>query len=181
MRVRRKNVLVPPRGGFTLTELLIVLLLIGILSGLMLAEMGGTFQDALLRSSAREVMSGLGLASSHAVSLNQAHSFTFDHGKNAFAVQRKDAGSKEGEEQPRSETRQIDERIKIQIRDPADVPEEEGETAPPEDPKAERDVIMFYPDGTADRREIVLRDRDNVELVLRINPITGRVRIAENE
>ena len=50
-----------------------------------------------------------------------------------------------------------------------------------EEVKTERDVIVFYPDGTADRREIVLRDSESAELVLRINPVTGRVRIAESE
>ena len=33
----------------------------------------------------------------------------------------------------------------------------------------------FYPDGTADAREIQLEDRDGFRLVLRINPTTARV------
>jgi len=41
------------------------------------------------------------------------------------------------------------------------------------------DAITFYPDGTADASEILLRDRDGFRVALRINPVTARVRIIE--
>jgi len=182
MRLRRRN----SETGFTLTELLVVLLLIGIFTGVMLAEMRGTFEDALLRSSARDLMSGLSLAGSRAVSLNQAQSFVFDSASHAFTVQPKDkaaAANPEAANNSFNEVRKIDERVTIAIRDPAELPPEiQGEEYVPSaerEEKVERDVITFYPDGTADRREIILRDRNNMELALRINPVTGRVRIEE--
>ena len=159
-------------------ELLVVLLLIGILTGVMVVEMRGSFQDALLRSAAREVMNGLGLASSRAATLNEAHAFTFLRGSNVFSVAPARSVSHVGDNQrPLSEIRAIDERVSLEIRDPTEVIDEDEQ--PKDETKQERDVITFYADGTADRREIVLRDSYNVELVLRINPITGRVRIAE--
>jgi hypothetical protein len=39
--------------------------------------------------------------------------------------------------------------------------------------------ILFNPDGTADAREIRLRDRDGFRLGLRINPVTARIHIVE--
>lgn len=165
-------------AGFTLTELLIVLMLIGIFTGVMLAEMRGTLEDALLRSSARDLMSGLGLANSRAITLNQAHVFQFDRAKNAFAIEAQRT-SAPGEERSDAEIRMIDERVTVEIRDPGTVPAAEQNEAPPEDQPPKGDVIYFYPDGTADGREIVLRDVQNAELVLRINPVTGRVRIVE--
>jgi len=79
----------------------------------------------------------------------------------------------------------LDSRITIQIyksgdqaaegaeQDSAPVP---GSRAPSE---GRDDGITFYPDGTADASEIVLRDRDGFRLALRINPVTARVRIIE--
>lgn len=181
MRVRSRN----GRGGFTLTELLVVILLIAILTGVMLMEMRGTFEDALLKSCARELMSGLSLASSRAVTLNQAHSFIFDSAKHSFVIQEKNhAPDPEAAGERAGELRKLDERITIAIRDPADLSEENPDAneapTPEQEAPVERDVIHFYPDGTADRREIILRDRNNLELALRINPVTGRVRVEED-
>jgi type II secretion system protein H len=173
--------------GFTLTELLVVLAVIGIFTGIMVAEMRGTFQEALLRSSARGLMSGLSLASTRAVSLNQAHLFELNRAENEFVVRAQARAPKRGlgtaeEEDRAAETSEIDERITVEIRDPAAVLEEEPGVEPAvarEQPRSERDTIRFYPDGTADAREIILRDNNNAELVLRVNPITGRVRVQE--
>jgi hypothetical protein len=43
------------------------------------------------------------------------------------------------------------------------------------------DSVAFNPDGTADSREIVLRDRTGFRLGLRVNPTTARVEILEME
>ena len=48
--------------GFTLIELMIVIILIGIFTGLMVGEMRGTFEDALLRSTARKLIATANLA-----------------------------------------------------------------------------------------------------------------------
>ena len=69
-----------------MVERMVVLLLIGIFTGVMLAEMRGTFADALLRSGARDIMSGLSLASSKAISLNEAHLFEWNGAEKKFRV-----------------------------------------------------------------------------------------------
>jgi hypothetical protein len=43
------------------------------------------------------------------------------------------------------------------------------------------DAISFYADGTADQREVELRDPEGFGLALRINPITSRVQYIELE
>ena len=159
-------------------ELLIVLMLIGIFTGVMLAEMRGALEDALLRSSARDLISGMGLASSRAISLNQTHVVEFERAKNAFAIHAENRTARSGEPAD-AEVRRLDERVMVEIRDPRAVPGELQSEAPPPEEEPKRDVIYFYADGTADGREIVLRDDSNAELVLRINPVTGRVRMVE--
>ena len=169
-------------AGFTLTELLVVLMLIGILTGVIVVEMQGTFANALLRSTSRQIMSGLSLASSRAISLNQPHSFEWTRAENKFTVrsQQKKRASAEQEEMP-AESEKIDERITVELRDPSASDEQEAREEPDQTQRPNADMIYFYPDGTADAREIVLRDNNNAELVLRISPITGRVRVQEEE
>jgi type II secretion system protein H len=167
------------QAGFTLTELLVVVTLIGIFAGVIVAEMRGTFADALLHSTARQMMSGLGLASSRAISLNQPYAFELSTADHKFTVRSKQNGRDSADEEKSPESGKIDERITVQIRDPDEPAEQEPRAEEPERPRMERDIIYFYPDGTADAREIVLRDKESVELVLRISPITGRVRVIE--
>src|SRR3569623_2656765 len=80
----------------------------------------------------------------------------------------------------------LDDRIKIKPREAPHAPPAEGEESSPQETEkpplngeaeAKPGDIQFYADGTADAREILLRDSMGFELLLRINPITGRVRI----
>ena len=48
-------------------------------------------------------------------------------------------------------------------------------------PIVPEEAVTFYPDGTADARQIELADRDGFRLALRINPITSRVQITAME
>ena len=61
-------------------------------------------------------------------------------------------------------------------------PGEEALPAPMEgDTPISAEFSAFYPDGTAEASEIVLRDREGFGLALRINPTTARVKILEVE
>lgn len=173
-------------GGFTLVELMVVVVLIAVLSGVMVAEMRGTFEDALLRSTARELMSVCALASSRSITSLQPHTVVIEPREGRYAIERmvrdeefgatartvRDVHGGEG---------QLDERIMVTVRDPAKPMEEEEETRA-ESKGGEHTrpgTITFYADGTADAREISLTDRQGFELKLQINPITSRVRVVD--
>jgi len=80
---------------------------------------------------------------------------------------------------------ELDSRISIEFRPPAENLSEPG--AQPEVATTDSGLLMdglaiaFYPDGTADAGDIILRDREGFRLALRINPITARVHIVEME
>ena len=180
----------PNLSAFTLIELMVVMVLIGIMTALILPEMKGTYEDALLRSTSRELVSACGLASSHAVSVNQAHRLRLDRKTGHYAIERRasDRGPVghlvSAREVPGGEG-ELDTRISIEIHKSGDeateAAEQESSPLPGSRAQAERrdDGITFYPDGTADAVEILLRDRDGFRLALRISPITARVRIIE--
>jgi type II secretory pathway pseudopilin PulG len=181
---------------------MIVLVLIGILTAVMIPEMRGSYEDAVLRSTGRELINACHLAYSRAVSLNQVHRLKLDERTGNYVVEKRiretDLG---GDFEPLKDVPgsqgKLDTRIKIQIHSvseemtvapptdestPAPEPTPAPETAPTEARAPIPDLdsgISFYPDGTADGREIVLRDRDGFRVGLRISPVTARIQIVD--
>jgi hypothetical protein len=82
----------------------------------------------------------------------------------------------------------LDTRISVELRaadeDSADKAGDKSGLSLVEDEverRPQRELVTFYPDGTADAKELLLRDRDGFSLGLRINPITARVHVVELE
>lgn len=172
------------RGGFTLLELMVVLVLIAALSGVIFAEMRGTMEEAHLRSAARKLIDGANLANARAVSLNEPHLLTIEVAQRRFTVHRNVRDEEEGLRQVTELSGAdgaIDERISIRLETADESLPEEQQEPPDEDrERAQPHVIRFYPDGTADPAEIVLRDRLDGELRLRMSTSTSRLRIVES-
>lgn len=171
--------------GFTLLELMVVLTLIAIASAMILPEMTGTYEDALLRSSGRELISVMNLASSRAVAVNQIHRVRLDREAGHYVIER--CPRERGPESEYIPARELlgsdgtlDNRIAIAILRPGEEPnsEQNGEQSEASDPQ---ESVRFYPDGTADAREIILTDRHGFRLGYRINAATGRLRPIELE
>jgi len=179
------------RRGFTLIELMVVIIIISIMSAVIVAEMHGTYQEALLRSTSRELASAFSAASSRAVSVNRPHRVRLDLAAHRYFLERSARGDSEffpARDVPASEGA-LDSRISIKIREPGMESPEDAAGEPPADsgnrdnaasPEAEM-AVTFYPDGTADERQIELTDRDGFRLALRINPVTSRVQITAME
>jgi len=162
----------PKQRAFTLVELMVVITVIAIVTSVMVLEMGGSYEDALLRSNARKLIDVCDAASNRAVAAHQAQLLKIDAAAGKFVVGPK-VKEAEGEE-PQIIEGELDKRIALMIRQP----EREESTEEAEEP-TKSDTITFYPDGSADAREFLLRDRAGVELLLRMNPTTSRVRIIE--
>ncbi len=174
-------------AGFTLIELMVVVIVIGIMTAMVLPEMRGTYGDTVLRSASRDLVDACGIASSRAVSFCQEHRLRLDPVEGRYVVERR-IGAPNGEESfvpvrdvPGS-TGKMDGRLTFRILPPAQGSNGEAAGAA-ENPEEETsqvgggDGVGFYPDGTSDGGQILLRDRDGFRLALRINPITARVRV----
>src|SRR5258705_12619814 len=75
--------------GFSLIELMVVIVLIGIVSAMILPAMKGSYEDVVLRSTARKLVDALTLANSRAVSISQAHRVRLDRTSRHYVVERK--------------------------------------------------------------------------------------------
>ena len=190
--IRWRGASAPNQSGFTLIELMVVLVLIGIVSAMILPEMKGTYGDALLRSSARDLVNVFSIANSRAISLNQLHVVRITAGTGRYEIERQvRTGGKRAEFAPLKDVSdtsgELDHRIVVEVHKSTEVDSDkpEAEQAPPLRTADETQdqvppgAVAFYPDGTADAAEILLRDPAGFGLRLRISPITARVQILE--
>lgn len=173
--------------AFTLVEMLVVVAIVSIMSAAILAEMRGTYQDAILRSTSRELAGACNAASSRAISLNRPHRIHLDTLAHRYFLERGTRGSTDFvpvRDVPGG-SGTLDSRITIHILEPGvNSPDDAGGEPPvdsgnagPIPPNGLEEALTFYPDGTADARQIELADRDGYRLSLRINPVTSRVQI----
>jgi prepilin-type N-terminal cleavage/methylation domain-containing protein len=184
----------PPIGagrlGFTLIELMVVLVLIGLMTAMIIPEMKGSFEDSLLRAGGRELVNACNLAYSRAVTLNVEHHLRIEKSTGRYYLEKKSPGAGKEAYVPIGDVPgakgRIDPRLSLEFQRPGEetaalgdgMPLVAGGETPVRDPG---ESIAFYPDGTADARAILLQDRDGFRLALRISPVTARVHIVELE
>ena len=161
-----------------------VIVIIGIMTALIIPEMRGAYEDALLRSTSRDLVNVFELAYSRAISLNQLHRVRLDIASGKYLIERRVRSGTQEEFLPLKDvsgcTGELDKRITIAVRRPDEVAADTG-IATVQPIQDETETISFYPDGTADAALVTLQDRDGFRLGLRLNPITARVHVFELE
>src|SRR2546421_5984115 len=115
------------RAGFTLIEMLGVVVLIGIMTALIVPQMKGTYENALLRATSRKIVNVFGLASSRAIALNQVHRVRLDRKNTRYVIERpvRDGEGTSGFVPAREVSGgegELDSRIAIEARAPGEVP-----------------------------------------------------------
>ncbi len=174
--------------AFTLVEMLVVVAIVGIMSAAIIGEMRGTYQDAILRSTSRELAGAFNAASSRAIAINRPHRIHIDTLAHRYFLERGTRGGTDfvpARDVPGG-SGNLDSRIAITILEPGVTSPDDAGGEPLLDSGSAGQVpsngleegVTFYPDGTAEAREIELADRDGHRLSLRINPVTSRVQIA---
>jgi type II secretion system protein H len=154
-------------NGFTLLELVLVLLLMSLIAGLTLPFVASTLDRITLQSEVRQIASALQFARSEAISKKTLYAFHIDINEKQYWL-----GIPKQEEitQPKP----IDETVRILDYQRTDETLTEGAF-----------MILFYPRGNSSGgtlRFISINDKDEENIyVVNIDPITGKPKIEKLE
>ena len=150
-------------NGFTLLELVLVLLLMSLIAGLTLPFVASTLDRIKLQSEVRQIASALQFARSEAISKKTLYTFNIDIDKNQYWL---GIPKQEKITQPKP----IDETVRILDYQRTDETLTEGTF-----------MILFYPRGNSSGgtlRFISINDKDEENIyVVNIDPITGKPKI----
>lgn len=182
-----------PLPGFTLIELVVTLAIIAIAAAVIIPEMRGTRDAAVLRAGGRRLVSAAALAYSQAVVRNQTHRLTLNPTTGRFAIERQigaGKGNRNGggsggftvaSDLPGGGRGIVDGGVKVEIRPGGQVEDPASEpAAAPEMIAAGPPALVFHPDGTADAAEVSLRDAAGFRLRFRLNPVTARLQVVDS-
>lgn len=148
--------------GFTLLELLIVLLIISITLGFMAPAFRKTFQDIQLNSSAQDIVSLSRYAQERAIVENTALRLNIDAENGTYWLTQKEQDKDIFNKLAGSFSRQysLAEGLKIET---------------------EGNVVDFYPDGEIGHMKIKITNPNNKCLVIKLKPGTGSNIVATDE
>jgi len=165
-------------------ELVVTLAIIAVIAAVIIPEMRGTRDAAVLRASGRRLLSAASLAYSQAVVRNQTHRVTVDPTAGRFMIEREGKSGSTGRavgftlasDLPGGGRIDMGSRVSAEFRP---LPTEEDGADPFTTGSAPSSggppALVFHSDGTADAAEVLLRDATGFRLRFRLDPVTARL------
>ena len=159
--------------GFTLLELVVVVLLIGLISALVMPRMAASLPGVQLKSSARAVAASLRYARSQAVFESTPYVTIFDNSRKLLAVAPMEKPTEAGEADslrvilngsPLQKVYEFPDEVAFAVSNNSDA-DEERELVP----------IFFFPRGDSTGGTLVLKNMRRKHYTVTVDPITGAV------
>lgn len=157
MRARARNRRSEGDRGFTLLELIMVLLLAGMLAAIVVPSFSGTLESSRLRGGAAEIRATFSLARTLSASSGRERSVVFDLDRGEYGIA--------GERRRRS----LPDGIWIRSIRVGDA-QVDGDRLSHE-PGVPR--VRFFPDGSAEEAEVVLTSTGGGRFRVVVDPLTG--------
>ncbi len=167
------------RGGFSLLELLVVLVIIAVSSALIGPRVAGSLATANLKTAAKRVAAALRYARSQAASEKIAYVAMFDLETGSLGISprepmgEKSAGTAPGEDEGASKPAKVyrlPEDVRIERASAGEVETESGIFE-----------ILFYPTGGSSGGEVLLQNERERRYWIRVDFVTGTVKLAAEE
>lgn len=164
-------------NGFTLLELLVVLVLISILSALVAPRVGNSMRNMTLKGAAQKIAASLRYARSKAVSEKETYIAVLDLKKSSLSILTAQAYTGENAQKLSVDAKRKSARLKIY-----DLPE--GiQLAKTKSGQRETDSgllhILFFPNGSTSGGWIVLGNDVGKRCRIEVDVITGAVRLGD--
>jgi len=135
--------------GFTLVELIVVLVILAALTALVAPSFTRTIASARLRSAASDVRSTLARGRALAVAAGRERAVAFDLSRGEFGVDNE-------------AVRSLPETIRLGAAFPGEERRERGSVR-----------VLFFPDGSGEEAEITVTAEDGGALRVTVDPLTG--------
>jgi len=161
-------------SGYTLFELLVVLLLIGMMSALAAPRITGSLPSMQLKTAAKKVAACLRQARSRATAQNQTMRAGFDLQNGRLVVTPEIPPGQPASEEPRAASWELTYELPAAVR---------FMTATADANRTEDDqfTILFFPTGASSGGEIMLADQRDKTKQVSVDFITGAVRLGEGK
>jgi type II secretion system protein H len=167
--------------GFTLLELLVVIFIMVIMSGVVMASLWPALSEARLRSSASMTISALRYARSYAVTHRTEATVQFDTERQGLSVLIQETGE-EGEESWRVITSQAGQfRALPGGIEIAEVNRAETTNSSTDESAETEDTVTFSALGQAEDIRITLSDERGNRRIIAVDAITGRCELTSDE
>jgi prepilin-type N-terminal cleavage/methylation domain-containing protein len=161
--------------GFTLLEILIVLVIVTLIIGFAIPNFRGAFEQAKLETASRNLVTMLGTAQHLSVIHRLMFQFKFDSSKQEYQIIPDSSLLKDNEELPNyARRRKLPDGVKfgtISISTPGTT-DTSGTTL---------EYLAFYPNGSSDGAIISLYDDSGAIITLQVMKATGLVKISTGE
>lgn len=158
--------------GFSLLELLIVITIISLFSGLLALRLEGFFSEGALRQAAKMIISDIGILRAKAAYTHLEQQMIFNIDEESYHITGKDntddQDAEEGED---------DEYEPLEKKLPAGIDLEDMMLLTGEKIQEGESTLRFFANGGVQSALIHLKNEDEETFTLEINPLTGHVTI----
>jgi len=178
------------RKGFTLLELLVVLVIISIAAGLVGPRVAGSMSNLSLKTAAKKVAGALRYARSQATSESRPYFVLFDPEKGRLSIKSGQTATKEvkekkageGEEEAGTSEKEAEDKPAKETSKVYDLPEDVrfGKVEFDKD-EAVSGVfqIVFFPNGGSSGGEVLLENDRGRQYTIRVDFVSGAVRLED--
>jgi len=177
------------KKGFTLLELLIVLVIISIMAAFVGPRVAGSMSTLTLKTAAKKVASSLRYARSQATSESRPYFVLFDADKGRLTIKPGQTATKEDKEKEAAEGEQdtgrsegmADEAVKERFKVYALPEGVRFDKVVSDKNEAASDVfqIVFFPNGGSSGGEVLLENDRGRQYSISVDFVTGTVRLGE--
>lgn len=164
--------------GFSLLELIVVLILVSLMAGLVVPRLAGSLTRMNLRSASQKICSSLRYARSQATSEKMTYTAIFDFEKNGCFIQVKKDDPENVEDVSLDDTTLTEENEVKSYFLPEGVKIEKGIRG---DEKTESETfqIEFFPAGNSSGGDVILVDEKENRYRIHIDFLTGIVKLSD--